>query len=679
MGLLPGVPNRQGQVLLPAAPPAAPVAYVTGTVTTPKGRHCRVPLASIAQERGALPVHSSGFLPKWARSNPSMDMASIQSSVFSVQNSSAFPGNVQADSKASFRWAPERASVQSWHQKLSETYNGYNMVNMIGEGRHGAVFIVQHRVSEKYYACKLLYKRDHKPDELQSEIDMLRRLDHPNIVRLTETNEDADAVFLLMELCHGGDLFGRISDEGHLPEGVARTFARQMFKALAYCHAKGIAHHDIKPENFLLETEDPDCLMLKLADFGIATSIRPSKLASTTASESEVKGSIPYMAPERFLRRWDSLVVASHAEGQSLAAGDAWSSGIVLYVMLSGDLPYGESVNAICSGQPPDFSAEVWKTVSEEAVDLIKRLLCPDVEKRWTAQQALAHPWFGDGTDSTLPVGHTERHQLARAVVQSLRRWRQFPKLKRIAMAAIAKRLEAEHPALRLAQAAYDVFSTSLDKLRCEEFIHALNGDLCEAMAAPGDSAASFGEAPQPFQPLGSAAPTPEAPQTRTGLHVRRAVKGMMGRLRKLAEDTPLGSSPSESPGMAMPGDDLVSLTELRCLVESLDGVKNGTVDFTLLVAAMLQPEALADETLVAEAFGMFDFRKRGGISADDLLTYMRTAMSSKDANAKRFSEMIAEFDLNDDGVLDLAEWRAMLQGRGVRDGTPVTSPGPLT
>lgn len=747
---LPGVTSAQAKTRLDA-----PVHYVTASVTTPinrnsggtRRRQIPVPLSSLGnaidRERG-VPSHGEpanvGRLPKWARpplcsansslnftgigaasSDPCTALSSTTSSLASSLNSSSFPppamGVTKFDSNASFKWAPEQVCVQSWHRKLTETYLDYNMVNIVGEGRHGAVFIVQHRKSEKYYACKLLNKGDHNPTTLRSEIQMLRKLDHPNVVRLYETNEDAEAVFLLMELCQGGDLFGRIADEGHLPERTARVFARQMIDALAYCHAMGVVHRDVKPENFLLETEDPDCSTLKLADFGIATSMRFPKWSVLDGPSgldfdmdgALVNGSQPYMAPELLLRRWESLVKESNKSKDFLGSGDLWSCGVVIYVMLSGDLPYGDSIEAICSGEPPDFSAEVWNQISENAKDLIRKLLNPDMNDRWTAKQALRHGWFANMKPQLWLVQTDEEtiqenpSVLARKGLRLLRRWRKQPKFRRIVIAAIAKRLEADHPTMRFAQAFYRVFCSSGDKMRCEPFVQALNAALCDgcpdgmALAHTPEGAESV-DAPllagrssntnfdcastvQPvirtgstesFSTTGTSMSTSflspcKGDRSITGLHMRQRVKHVMRRLSRVSEDTPRDTSPlSASQSPIIPGttecEDLVSLTELRNLVTALDGVKNGVVDYTLLIAAFLSSNVYCDDARIDEIFGQFDVRKRGSVNAEDLQTALSSAVRRNSTSTRCFLDMITDFDVDGDAELNLEEFRGMLK-----------------
>jgi len=799
------VANRQEAKALRAEPP---VTYVTETVTTPVARSARwarpravpVPLTQCcgvapdvclerATSSSAVPQDAPG-IPKWARASSNSgsgnsmsppsgqqlpsELASTLSSLNSAMTASIMqqhqqhqhqhqqhlaagqpppPLLVRYDSNASFSWAPQNLCVQSRHRKLSETYQDYKMHHMVGEGRHGAVFIVQHKTSGKYYACKLLHKGDHDSSTLNKEIEMMRKLDHPNIVRLYEVNEDREGVFLLMELCHGGDLFERIADAGHLTESAAKVFAHQMLDALAYCHSMGVVHHDVKPENFLLETEDPDCSVLKLADFGIATRVRFAKSRSTNFSNfnsmnqsgfhsgfqadgsgvlngsilldgdgGHVSGSLPYMAPELLVRRWDSIVKDCDYDRQRMGAGDVWSCGVVIYVMLSGDLPYGDSIDAICDGGPPDFSSKVWQHVSDEAKDLIMRLLNRDLKERWTAHRALRHPWFEGRPPATArplplptPLSDVEsngeetarprfvddvlfltdpalalqenRPELARRTLRLLRMWRRQPKLRRVALATIAKRLEAEHPAMFFARLVYSTFGHPGEKLRCAEFVAALNAALCVdevqeehesktpppplAQGHPSDDRSSGAESE------GTAGSYANAPllsphkdgtgNSITGWNMRQRMKGVIRRLSRVSEDPydlNISDCLSASPGLhSISSEELVSLTELMGLVDSVDGLKTGSVDFTLLVAAFLPPSVYRDELRIQETFEQFDIRCKGCICAEDLAVVMRTSVRSKDASNKHWALMVAEFDSNGDGNLDYNDFRKMLQG----------------
>eukprot|EP00442_Polarella_glacialis_P017329 CAMPEP_0115165530 /NCGR_PEP_ID=MMETSP0227-20121206/73643_1 /TAXON_ID=89957 /ORGANISM="Polarella glacialis, Strain CCMP 1383" /LENGTH=887 /DNA_ID=CAMNT_0002578011 /DNA_START=120 /DNA_END=2783 /DNA_ORIENTATION=+ len=673
---------------------------------------------------GMRPVHR-----KTSRSSESGDpILWSPSTSFSSSINSATRSHLPT--AGSFKWAPEHALVQCWHKSLSETYRDYNMVNIVGEGRHGVVvFIVQHKLSDQHYACKLLNKVDNGASSVRKEMENLRMMDHPNIVRLYEVNEDKEAVFLLMEYCSGGDLFSLItdSDEGYLPEHLARIFTAQMLSALAYCHSKGIVHRDVKPENFLLENQDPNCTNLKLADFGIATSVR----CVDGESEGQVDGSIPYMAPELFSRRWKSLVKDSKGDVALLAAGDLWSAGVVIYVMLSGNLPYGKSPQNICSGDPPDFSAKVWEEVSTSAKDLITRLLNPDTEARWTAKQALNHEWLAVKTDRNSPaeagvagtgrgfVDTSEgaasffpqsRHDNARAVLRALRRWKPSHFLRRMALAGIAKRLEADNPSRKFAETAYQSFIGSHERLSCQLLVQELNCALCEvpSQQSVGSSTSTVGprsaELLHPFQAhaadtsrsckssdsLRSGASMQFSPggKTMTGLYVRQHMKhAIYRRLGRLSEDTPFGSSPvSLSPGIfSATSEDLVSLTELEILVSALDAAKNGSVDWTLFVAALIPPEVYCEESRVMEIFAQLDISGRGLIGPEDLQTKLISAVRKQDgSNLKTFVKMVKEFDLNGDGVLDIHEFRKLLGGdelhlegdlSGTASATPMATP----
>jgi len=564
----------------------------------------------------------------------------------------------------SWAWDPKEALVWAWHGKLTKIYHNYTVENLLGQGRYGAVFAVQHKVSGHDFACKILQKTDQNPEMMRSEIAAMKRLDHPNIVRIYETIEDKTQVFLLMELCNGGDLLKRIRIHGHLTEQTSRCFAKQLLSALAYCHDRSVVHRDVKPENILLQTGDNGCSILKLADFGVARSLRKQRSTSCTVGgfpsnddmmgssslvdagfERAFAGSLPYMSPE--VLRQELISPAS--------ACDVWSCGVVIYGMLSGALPFGDRPDLICSGVLPECAGGLWDSVSEDATSLIRQLLQPRVGKRWTANQALASDWFkpscnralgiaqslssarpcvtGVSVDGALSKVATSPHNtnaspaeegsheiacassciqgnLAETLCLHLSRWKQMPKLRRIALAAIAKRLDASHPAQRLAVVMYESFKATSDaNLQCKELVRR----LLESSSYP-DALSSRGRS-----------------------------------------------------------EHIADFVDLSDMVDALDAMKNGAVDYTLLVAALLRPESFNDHVCVAQAFRVFDPRGQGKISPTDLqMTIKGRHVSSND-----FKAMVAEYDLNGDGMLDLAEFESMVRGTQTDDiNAPVPSHG---
>jgi len=722
MGLPIASRKTQGQEdQKPLLPIRKPASYIMETITTPLKRASRRGEA----ESDKRPPASRSRLPRWARSTsfgcvapgssgprPGSEEPESRSSPRSAPRTSSI-GSI-----GSFRWAPE-ALVQHWHRRLLEHYE---ILNTVGEGRSGAVYIVQHRRTGKNYACKLLVKADHEPKALRNEIDTMRRLDHPNVVRLYETNEDSDAISLLMEYCRGGDLYWTIRREGRLDEATARVFARQMLSALSYCHARGVVHRDVKPENFLLESDDPKCQILKLADFGIATSIRPPHISSaidgrqlsgSTGSwpsfcdgdlNGEFRGSAPYMAPEMWEHRWQSLVELDDFREcpRVLASSDLWSCGVVLYLMLSGQLPFGEDpedIERICGTQSVDFSGDVWKHVSEEAIDLTRRLLVPSPQARCTAQQALAHEWFRGSTTppacqrndtvqavdrcrsllvgaaAATPAAATAAAESPRAgsprsvagmLLRSLRCWRQLPKLHRTVVTAMARQLDGEHEVNRRAQTVQELFGDESGTLTCDHLVQALADALgpCAVDAQSASSGDGITSAQLSARSLFSNAVH--------GFHmpwrVRNAVgwlAGSPGSARAAAGETPSSCTPNSvvalpwSPCAASPSPESSAfLAELRNLVDSLDSTKNGIVDHTLLVASLIPAEVWSDEAQIQEAFELFDVKKRGAISADDF----RVVVGRRDADIGRFKAMIAEFDQDGNGRLDLDEFRSMVR-----------------
>nr|KYP71837.1 Calcium-dependent protein kinase 20 [Cajanus cajan] len=265
-----------------------------------------------------------------------------------------------------------------WSEETPSLNNQqYQLLQELGRGRFGTVFRCLHRASNRLHAAKLIHKR-HLTDStdrrcLQVEPKAMTFLSpHPNILQIIDTFEDADTTTLVLELCQRRTLFDRLSDDGALPEPHAASLAKQLLEALAHCHALGLAHRDIKPDNLLFD----DANNLKLSDFGSA------EWFGEGVTMSGVVGTPYYVAPEVIMgREYDEKV-------------DVWSSGVIVYTMLSGIPPfYGESVSEIFEAvlrANLRFPTTIFRTVSAPAKDLLRKMICRDPSRRISAQQALS-------------------------------------------------------------------------------------------------------------------------------------------------------------------------------------------------------------------------------------------------------------------------------------------------
>lgn len=257
----------------------------------------------------------------------------------------------------------------------------YALGDQLGWGRFGIIRECYDKLTGEVLACKSIAKeRLATEDDVWSvklEIDILTKLSgHENIVDLKAVYEEEDYVHLLMELCAGGELFHRIEQQGRLSEPEAHVIFKQLMEVVMYCHDKGIVHRDLKPENILLVSRSSS--PIKLADFGLATYIKPGQTLHVTV------GSPFYIAPEVL------------AGGYNQAA-DVWSAGVILYILLSGMPPFwGKTKSTIFDAVRAAnlcFHSDIWDHISVSAKDLISGMLCFDPSKRLTAAQVLAHAW----------------------------------------------------------------------------------------------------------------------------------------------------------------------------------------------------------------------------------------------------------------------------------------------
>ncbi|CAI5465294.1 unnamed protein product [Closterium sp. Yama58-4] len=326
----------------------------------------------------------------------------------------------------------------------------------------GRIHTCVERCSRRAYACKSISKKKlqcvEDAADVRQEVVMLHMLKgHPHIIGLKEVLEDPKSIHLIMDLCSGGDLFDAVKARKHLPEPLSARLLQQLVGALQHCHATGIVHRDVKPENILLVSSSSaaarrtasmgsgamcamstagggegshgdqlgdgdgdvgdqlgsvrkgatvgcstvggstvgstgstasfldrgECdLHIKLIDFGVAAFLDHDGMCRHTAGTTE------YMAPEVLSGgRYSPLV-------------DVWSAGVVLFVMLSGVLPFwpsqreGRSTEDAVLRQPLRFGHFRWAAVSGAARDLVARMLTRDPEKRISTLQVLEHPWI---------------------------------------------------------------------------------------------------------------------------------------------------------------------------------------------------------------------------------------------------------------------------------------------
>eukprot|EP00727_Mastigamoeba_balamuthi_P002217 m51a1_g11993 putative calcium calmodulin-dependent protein kinase type 1 (1303) ;mRNA; r:903830-910222 len=267
------------------------------------------------------------------------------------------------------------------HDLLDDPRNYYTFTDrVIGGGREARVMEAISKQTGERVAVKMLDKRSTRRITT-SEAEILRVVRHPNIITLYDVFDTQHEVYLVMELAEGGELFQKLCARGSYCERDASHYMKQILEALAYLHSYNICHRDLKPENLLLDKTEK---IIKLSDFGMSRILSPDYLLTTPC------GTPGYIAPE-------VINMDLHGEGYT-EKSDLWSAGVILYIMLSATPPFWDdhmpSLFSKISKCEYSFPAEPWNMISKEAKDLIQHLLCVDYHKRYSAAQALQHPWI---------------------------------------------------------------------------------------------------------------------------------------------------------------------------------------------------------------------------------------------------------------------------------------------
>jgi len=271
----------------------------------------------------------------------------------------------------------------------SDFHRKYTLRHQIGSGSTSAVFQCIRKTDSKVFACKVINKAEIESnfaglmDQFNLEIKVLKILNHPNIIKMEDAFDTTDSIYMVLEPCHGGELFDYVVEKGTLSEEEASTIIRNITSAVQHMHSLHIIHRDLKPENLLLTSKNKDA-EVKLIDFGLA------KIMQDDVARSFL-GTKGYLAPEMLKRdAYDKSV-------------DMWALGVIAFVLLCGCLPFDDDGSRIASESAArkKFTLRFprWSSnLSSSAKDLLYNLLDVDPKRRFTSEQALAHPWVSGRT-----------------------------------------------------------------------------------------------------------------------------------------------------------------------------------------------------------------------------------------------------------------------------------------
>eukprot|EP01055_Gregarina_sp_Pseudo9_P000358 Gregarina_sp_Pseudo_9__357@NODE_122_length_4124_cov_18_086659_g114_i0_p2_GENE_NODE_122_length_4124_cov_18_086659_g114_i0NODE_122_length_4124_cov_18_086659_g114_i0_p2_ORF_typecomplete_len539_score128_64Pkinase/PF00069_25/6_5e73Pkinase_Tyr/PF07714_17/1_5e48EFhand_7/PF13499_6/0_00038EFhand_7/PF13499_6/3_5e13EFhand_7/PF13499_6/2e14EFhand_8/PF13833_6/0_00043EFhand_8/PF13833_6/0_021EFhand_8/PF13833_6/8_2e05EFhand_8/PF13833_6/0_0023EFhand_8/PF13833_6/3_1e07EFhand_1/PF00036_32/0_00028EFhand_1/PF00036_32 len=300
----------------------------------------------------------------------------------------------------------------------------FDFQKKIGAGSFGEVHLVKELRSGFIRVCKTINKDQAAVpvEQIEAEINILKTLDHPNIIKIYDVYEDYNSVYIIMEYCKGGELLARIVQAQQraksLTEKYVQGLMQQILLALSYFHSQKIVHKDLKPENVLFQDASPSS-PIKVIDFGLAEIFKKNDEFSHNAA-----GTVLYMAPEVFQRHLHLKC-------------DVWSAGCIMYLLLTGHLPFhGKSVSEIkhkVQNCEPPFEKDC-ESVSEEGVDLLRKMLRKQPKQRLSAVEALQHPWFRSDELS--------RVKLPTSICDNMKRYMKQAGLKNVLINLMAHQLD---------------------------------------------------------------------------------------------------------------------------------------------------------------------------------------------------------------------------------------------
>ena len=253
----------------------------------------------------------------------------------------------------------------------------------LGEGAFSIVKLAIHEDSKKQFACKIVPKKRLTEDEMEKrferEVRILQQLRNPGIAAFYNIFADTLNYYIILELCKSGSLYTKILEVKKLSDDEAKVIFRQIVAAIIYLHQNGVAHRDLKPENILLDEDNH----VKIIDFGFSAFKENQTFLMTTTC-----GSPFYASPE--------CISGNPYDG---VKSDIWSLGVVLYVMLVGDLPWTKTNQFSLFEQIKNGEFFIPNSVTTDAKDLISNLMKVKASERLDLNQVLNHPWLSNIKD----------------------------------------------------------------------------------------------------------------------------------------------------------------------------------------------------------------------------------------------------------------------------------------
>ena len=305
---------------------------------------------------------------------------------------------------------------KSYNNLLKE----YTLYEHLGAGAFGLVQKVKHKSSGQIRAMKIIKKSSRYSNKNLKEIENLKLLNHPNILKLYEYYFDRKNIYIITEYCEGGELFDKIKERNtYFSEKDAAKILKAVLQAVAYCHSMGVVHRDLKPENILLEGNDFE--HIKLIDFGTSTIINKNK------KFNERLGTAYYIAPEVLSKNYDEKC-------------DLWSVGVIMYILLTGEPPFnGKNDDEIIKNVKThviNYDAKILRHVSIDGKDLLKKFLERNTKKRISASNALEHPWIKKEAPNAIL-----NYNVGKKVFKNLQNFSANEKLQEAAIAFIVNQL----------------------------------------------------------------------------------------------------------------------------------------------------------------------------------------------------------------------------------------------